>query len=213
MRGEGPACEAGNKEAAMTDESHPTRRRLLLAGAFAAGGLVFHEANAETLPATPQCNDGDEPTVRQTEGPYFKPSSPQRANLVEVGSQGRLVELEGRVLSRSCRPVPQALLDLWHADERGQYDNAGFRYRGHLFTDGEGRYRFRTILPALYPGRTRHYHLKVQAPRQSVLTTQLYFPDEPANRRDGLFRRELVMRTADAGDGLSARFDFVLDLR
>jgi len=197
----------------MTDESHPTRRRLLLAGAFAAGGLVSHKANAETLPATPQCNDGDEPTVRQTEGPYFKPSSPQRAILVEAGSQGRLVELEGRVLTRSCRPVPQALLDLWHADERGQYDNAGFRYRGHLFTDGEGRYRFRTILPALYPGRTRHYHVKVQAPRQSVLTTQLYFPDEPANRRDGLFRRELVMRTADAGDGLSARFDFVLDLR
>jgi protocatechuate 3,4-dioxygenase beta subunit len=197
----------------MIDESHPTRRRLLLAGAVAAGGLVFQEANAETLPATPQCSDGDEPTVRQTEGPYFKPSSPQRANLVEAGSQGRLVELEGRVLTRSCRPVVQALVDLWHADERGQYDNAGFRYRGHLFTDGEGRYRFRTILPALYPGRTRHYHVKVQAPRQGVLTTQLYFPDEVANRRDGLFRRELVMRMAEAGDGLSARFDFVLDLR
>jgi protocatechuate 3,4-dioxygenase beta subunit len=197
----------------MIDESHPTRRRLLLAGAVAAGSLVFQEANAETLPATPQCSDGDEPTVRQTEGPYFKPSSPQRANLVEAGSQGRLVELEGRVLTRSCRPVAQALVDLWHADERGQYDNAGFRYRGHLFTDGEGRYRFRTILPALYPGRTRHYHVKVQAPRQGVLTTQLYFPDEVANRRDGLFRRELVMRMAEAGDALSTRFDFVLDLR
>ena len=43
------------------------------------------------------------------------------------------------------------------------------RYRGHLFTDGEGRYRFRTILPALYPGRTRHYHIKVQAPERPVL--------------------------------------------
>ena len=67
-------------------------------------------------------------------------------------------------------------------------------------------------MPALYPGRTRHYHVKVQAPQQPVLTTQLYFPDEPGNSRDGLFRRELVMRMAEAGDGLSAQFAFVLDL-
>jgi protocatechuate 3,4-dioxygenase beta subunit len=201
------------QEAVMPSEPNPTRRRVLLAGALAATGFAFDEAMAEALPPTPQCHDGDEPTARQTEGPYFKPSSPQRADLVEAGSQGRLVELRGQVLTRSCRPVGQALVDLWHADERGQYDNAGFRYRGHLFTDADGRYRFRTILPALYPGRTRHYHVKVQAPQQGVLTTQLYFPNEPANRRDGLFRRELVMRMAEAGDGLAAQFDFVLDLR
>ena len=165
------------------------------------------------MPATPQCHDGDEPTVRQTEGPYFKPSSPQRTELVEAGTKSRLVEISGQVLTRSCAPVARALLDLWHADEWGEYDNKGFRYRGHIFTDGEGRYRFRTILPAIYPGRTRHYHVKVQAPERPVLTTQLYFPDEPGNRRDGLFRRELVMRMAEAGDGLSARFDFVVDMR
>jgi protocatechuate 3,4-dioxygenase beta subunit len=191
----------------------PTRRRLLVAGAVAATGLHLDEAFAQQLPPTPQCHDGDEPTMRQTEGPFFKPSSPQRADLVDAGSKARLVELSGQVLSRSCRPL-QALVDLWHADERGQYDNAGFRYRGHLFTDAEGRYRFRTILPALYPGRTRHYHVKVQALDRAVLTTQLYFPaDEAANRRDGLFRRELLMRVADAGDGLAARFDFILDVR
>jgi protocatechuate 3,4-dioxygenase beta subunit len=109
--------------------------------------------------------------------------------------------------------VAGALIDLWHADEHGEYDNAGFRYRGHLFTDAEGRYRFRTILPALYPGRTRHYHVKVQAPEQALLTTQLYFPDEPANRRDVLFSRDLVMRVAEAPEGLKARFDFVLNMR
>jgi protocatechuate 3,4-dioxygenase beta subunit len=107
----------------------------------------------------------------------------------------------------------RALVELWHADERGEYDSAGFRYRGHLFTDDDGRYRFRTIVPALYPGRTRHYHLKVQAPNRPVLTTQLYFPDEPANRRDGLFRRDLMMRIAQAPNGLAAQFDFVLDVR
>jgi protocatechuate 3,4-dioxygenase beta subunit len=196
-------------------------RRAILRTALAAGGaglvaqypeLSFAQAVPQAVP-TPQCHDGDEPTVRQTEGPYFKPSSPERVDLVEPNSKGRLVEISGQVLTRACRPVAHVLLDLWHADEQGQYDNTGFRYRGHLFTDGEGRYRFRTILPALYPGRTRHYHVKVQAPDRPVLTTQLYFPDEPMNRRDGLFRRELLMRMAEAGDGLSARFDFVLDLR
>ena len=191
----------------------PTRRRLLAASALATAGIVLDDALAESLAPTPQCHDGDASTLRQTEGPYFKPSSPKRADLVEPNSKARLVELRGQVLTRSCRPVPRALIDLWHADEHGAYDNAGFRYRGHLFTDAEGRYRFRTILPALYTGRTRHYHVKVQAPQQGVLTTQLYFPDEPMNRRDGLFRRELVMRMAEAGDDLSARFDFVLDMR
>ena len=197
----------------MSGSFLPTRRRLLAASALAMTGLPLRYAWAQRLPATPQCHDGDEPTVRQGEGPYFKPSSPQRAALVEPNGKGRLVELSGQVLTRGCRPVSRALLDLWHADERGDYDNSGFRYRGHLFTDAEGRYRFRTILPALYPGRTRHYHMKVQAPQQQILTTQLYFPDEPTNRRDGMFRRELVMRMAEAGDGLSARFDFILDLR
>jgi protocatechuate 3,4-dioxygenase beta subunit len=102
---------------------------------------------------------------------------------------------------------------LWHADERGQYDNDGFRHRGHLFTDAEGRYHFRTILPALYPGRTRHYHFKVQAPEQWVLTTQLYFSNEPANRRDALFRRDLVMRVTETPEGLTAGFDFVVNMR
>jgi protocatechuate 3,4-dioxygenase beta subunit len=201
------------EETVMSDQFDPTRRRLLAASALAVTGLVFDDAWAQPLSPTPQCHDGDEPTVRQTEGPYFKPSSPQRADLLEPTSKARRVELGGQVLTRACRPVAQALVDLWHADERGEYDNAGFRYRGHLFTDAEGGYRFRTILPALYPGRTRHFHIKVQAPQQPVLTTQLYFPNEPENRRDGLFRRELVMRMAEAGDGLAARFDFVLDMR
>jgi protocatechuate 3,4-dioxygenase beta subunit len=102
------------------------------------------------------------------------------------------------------------VVDLWHADEKGEYDNVGFRYRGHVITGPDGAFRFRTIMPALYPGRTRHYHVKVQAPASRLLTTQLYFPTEPANLRDGLFQRELLMRVADASDG---RFDFVLNIR
>jgi protocatechuate 3,4-dioxygenase beta subunit len=69
-------------------------------------------------------------------------------------------------------------------------------------------------MPGLYPGRTRHFHLKVQAAAESpVLTTQLYFPDEPRNREDDLFRPELVMQVVASDDALRARFDVVLALR
>jgi protocatechuate 3,4-dioxygenase beta subunit len=193
-------------------------RRQLLHGALAAGGfgLAAHPNTvlAQDLAPTPACDDGDAPTIRQMDGPFYKPQSPERAELVEAGAAARLVELSGQVLTRACRPVPRVLVDLWHADEKGEYDNGGFRYRGHVLTDADGRYRFKTIVPALYPGRTRHYHVKVLATGRQLLTTQLYFPDEPANRRDGLFRRELTMRMANAGDGgATARFDFILDLR
>jgi len=190
------------------------RRDVLRSSAFAATGLIAGDAVAQAeLSPTPECRDGDEPTVRQMEGPFYKPSSPQRADLTEAGAKARPVELSGYVLTRTCQPVQRVLVDLWHADDAGEYDNRGFRYRGHILTDAQGRYRFRTILPALYPGRTRHYHFKVLATGRQLLTTQLYFPNEPQNARDGLYRRELTMRMAEAGDGLSARFDFVLDLR
>jgi protocatechuate 3,4-dioxygenase beta subunit len=68
-------------------------------------------------------------------------------------------------------------------------------------------------VPAPYTGRTRHYHVKVQAPGSRLLTTQLYFPNEPANLHDGLFQRELLMRVADAGDDLDGRFNFILNMR
>src|SRR5262249_1953025 len=104
-------------------------------------------------------------------------------------------------------------VDLWHADEKGEYDDTGFRYRGHVTTGADGAFRFRTIVPAVYPGRTRHYHVKVQAPGSRLLTTQLYFPNEPANARDGLFSRNLLMGVADAEAGAAGRFDFVLNVR
>jgi protocatechuate 3,4-dioxygenase beta subunit len=147
-------------------------------------------------------------TSRQTEGPFFTPSSPLRASLVESGSKAQRLLLTGRVLSPQCKPVANALVDLWHADEEGAYDNRGYRYRGHQFSDSEGRYRFETIVPALYPGRTRHYHVKVQAEGGRVLTTQLYFPNDPGNRRDGLYRPELELKTTKSGEGA---FDFVVE--
>ena len=148
--------------------------------------------------------------MAQTEGPYFKPSSPERIELFEAGMAGQPIELIGLVLTRDCKPVSGALLDFWQADARGEYDNSGFRLRGHQFTDADGRYRLRSVVPGLYPGRTRHIHVKVQPRGGRVLTTQLYFPGESQNRSDGLFRKSLLMRTAKNAGSLAGRFDFVV---
>jgi protocatechuate 3,4-dioxygenase beta subunit len=186
----------------------PSRRHIVGSGSIIA--LVLGTFAGEAVAATPRCDDNDEPTLSETEGPYFKARSPHRADLREKGISGKFVELSGRVLTRSCRPVANALVDLWHADSEGVYDNSGFRLRGHVFTDAQGRYSFSTIMPGLYPGRTRHYHVKVKAPGKRLLTTQFYFPDEPRNKSDDLFRRELLLRVAVNGNALNAGFDVIL---
>ena len=197
----------------MNRYGFPSRRRILATTASAGLVLAAHDAFAQGLAPTPACHDGDEPTLPEIEGPFFKPKSPRRSDLREGGITGRAVELSGVVLTRSCRPVANVLVDLWHADEAGDYDNKGFRLRGHVFTDAQGRYSFRTIVPGLYPGRTRHYHVKVQAPNRPILTTQLYFPNEERNRADDFFHRELVMQVAGAEGALQARFDVVLAMK
>jgi len=177
-----------------------------------AAGAPAAAAQTPPLAPTPSCPGSAPPTARQTEGPYFKPDSPLRASLLEPGIAGTKIVVTGMVLSTTCQPVARALIDVWHADDRGAYDIGGFRLRGHQLTDDQGRYRLETIVPGIYVGRTRHYHVKVQAPNRPVLTTQLYFPGEAVNASDPIFSRELVMRVSDAGSVKAATFDFVLDL-
>ena len=189
----------------------PSRREFLgvVLGVSAAGAVGASALAQTTRPPTPACGaQGGTPS--QTEGPYFKPSSPERVSLLEPEMRGRRLIVTGAVLSPDCKPVPRALLDFWQADAGGRYDNAGFRLRGHQLTDAEGRYRLETILPGVYPGRTRHIHVKVQAPNGRPLTTQLYFPGEAGNARDGIFDPALLVALADAADSATARFDFVL---
>jgi protocatechuate 3,4-dioxygenase beta subunit len=169
-------------------------------------------AQAPALPPTPACTDPDDVTPRQTEGPYYKRSSPERTSLLEPGLTGTHLVLTGYVLSRRCQPIARALLDFWQADDQGHYDNQGYRCRGHQFTDEAGRYRLETIVPGLYPGRTRHIHVKAQAPNRPILTTQLYFPGEPRNARDGIFNPALLVAIHDTADGKAAQFTFILDL-
>jgi protocatechuate 3,4-dioxygenase beta subunit len=169
-------------------------------------------AQAPVLAPTPACADTNDTTLRQTEGPYYKRRSPERASLLDPGMTAPTLVLTGYVLSRRCQPVAQALLDFWQADAQGHYDNEGYRCRGHQFADAAGRYRLETVVPGLYSGRTRHIHVKVQAPHRSVLTTQLYFPGEPRNARDGIFDSALLMEIQNTVDGQIAMFNFVLDI-
>jgi protocatechuate 3,4-dioxygenase beta subunit len=186
-----------------------TRRRLLALGVVLPLGLAAcgddDAGSPAVLAKTPSCDDGDE-TPEQTEGPYFIPGSPRRRNLRAGGLEGRALLITGRVLSPDCRPRRRALLDFWQADGEGDYDNAGTGGRGHQYTDAQGRFRLATVVPGLYPGRTRHIHVKVQPRGGEVLTTQLYFPREARNRRDGIFDAALLMRVS----GRRARYDFVV---
>lgn len=169
--------------------------------------------SAATLTPTPQCTDeDDEPTVAQTEGPFFTPATPERTSLIEAGMSGIRLRLTGDVVSTGCVPVASALLEFWQCDDSGEYDNVGYRLRGHQFADSKGQYSLETIVPGLYPGRTRHIHVKVQAPNRPVLTTQIYFPDEPRNASDRIFHDSLVMELGDGPDGKVGLFRFVLDV-
>jgi protocatechuate 3,4-dioxygenase beta subunit len=207
------------------DKSGRARRRVLRSLSLApiADGLVAGAAGLvpaltqNVLAATPACGTGAQPTPRQTEGPYFTRDSPLRRSLLQPAGGRAPLLLEGIVRTVDCAAVPGALLDFWQADEEGAYDNRGFRLRGHQFTDPDGRYRLETVLPGLYPGRTRHIHVKVQAPGGPVLTTQLYFPGEVANRDDGIFSPALLMSAAKrsaapGGEQVQASFDFVIRL-
>ena len=144
-----------------------------------------------TLEPTLACDD--EPTVSQTAGPFYTPDTPERASFLEEGITDTRFVVAGRVLTTDCRPIAGAVLDFWRADDVGGYDNVGYRLRGHQFTDENGQYRLETIVPGLYPGRTRHIHVKVQVPDTRLLTTQMYFPNEAANTRDSIFHPTLVM--------------------
>jgi protocatechuate 3,4-dioxygenase beta subunit len=189
-----------------------TSRRQFLTSFLALPALVPTGASAQPagLRPTPSCEAPGGLTPRQTEGPFFTPNSPLKRNFAADAPRGRRFTVAGHVLTTDCRPVPGALIELWHADDAGDYDNRGYRLRGHQFSDDRGRWWFDTIVPGLYPGRTRHFHAKVQRPGGRVLTTQLYFPSETANRRDGLYDPALLLELTRGSDGSFGRFDFVV---
>jgi protocatechuate 3,4-dioxygenase beta subunit len=218
---------------ARFDDALVSRRTLLLGGiALGVSGLIAAcssngggdratrrprattaspgTGSATSLAPTPACGDNAQATMAETEGPFYEPNSPEKSNFVGDVNKGTKIVLTGSVLTTACQPVARALLDVWHADPDGNYDNNGFRLRGHFFTDDRGAYRLETVVPGLYPGRTRHFHFKVQPPGGRLLTTQLYFPGERRNEQDSIFQPELLMDVRDGTGAKDATFTFVV---
>lgn len=152
--------------------------------------ITSKKSSAQALRPTPNCGPR---TLPQMEGPFFTPLSPERASLIDRDMTATSMVLVGEVVDAACRPVSGALLDFWQSDDRGHYDNRGYRLRGHQYANRQGVFTLKTLLPGEYPGRTPHIHVKVQRENGPILTTQLYLPDHPRNQRDFLFQPALSM--------------------
>ena len=173
------------------------RRRWLQisGGLFLQAGLVAPiifttQKSSAQQTATPSCGRSTPP---QMAGPFFTPQSPERSSLIEPSMKAKRMRLMGQVVDTRCQPIPGALLDFWQCDEKGEYDNQGFRLRGHQFADRKGQFVLETVVPGAYPGRTPHLHVKVQRKGGQILTTQLYLPGHPGNAGDFLFDPRLLM--------------------
>src|SRR5215207_1935929 len=177
----------------------PTITEPVVASTTAAPQDDFFTEMGITLPA-PTCSAL---TQQQTEGPYYTPNTPEKHSLLEEGMTGTRLILVGYVLDQNCQPLPNAWLDFWQADANGEYDNVGYRLRGHQFTDAQGRYYLETMLPGLYSSRPiEHVHVKVRPEGGAEVTSQLYFPQRPM---DGL-----TVMIEERGDYLVGYFNFVV---
>ena len=197
------------------------RRRFLGVGA----GLM-------SIGALPACAAALSTTPAQSEGPFYPLELPldHDNDLIQIEGRaeratGTILDLCGRILGADGRPAPGLRVEIWQCDALGVYHHPGdrrgpadpnFQGFGHTIADDGGAYRFRTIVPVAYPGRTPHIHVKVLGADVDVLTTQMYGAGNPGNERDGLYRRlgrasELVTVALEpAGDGQRALFDIVL---
>ncbi len=167
---------------------------MLGAAAFSTRGVFAGDAFAEELTRTPW----------QTEGPFYPDRLPLDTDndLLIVNKNitpavGAVTHLSGRVLDARGEPLQGAVVEIWQVDNNGSYlhsrdfngeRDANFQGYGRFETGKAGEYRFRTIKPVPYPGRTPHIHTKVSKGNRELLTTQVYVQGHPQNERDGVLR-------------------------
>jgi protocatechuate 3,4-dioxygenase beta subunit len=191
-----------------------------------------------TACATGSLRAGDlVPTPAQTEGPFYPDKLPldQDNDLVLNNgrmdpAQGTVANLSGRILGPDGKPVRGAVIEIWQCEANGVYLHtrggdrakldAGFQGFGRFKVADDGAYRFRTIRPVAYPGRTPHIHVKIRHGNSDLLTTQCYVAGDPGNERDGVLRsirdeairKSVIVDFAATGDTkeLAATFDIVL---
>src|SRR5258705_9316636 len=153
-------------------------------------------------------------TADNIEGPFYKSGAPHRVAIATDREPGDRLVITGSVRSTSCDSVRDAVLDIWHADARGDYDNDGYHLRGTLATDASGRFELRTVVPGRYLNgrryRPSHIHVKLRADGFPELTTQLYFEGDPYLDGDPFAVPSLVMPHTTSKGVRRAAFDFVL---
>jgi catechol 1,2-dioxygenase len=186
----------------------------LCAFAISTTGFIRFDGNKYT---------GDCETTTDILGPFYRPDSPVRNNLVIKGAPGNIVELTGVVKHNDCRtPYKRAKIELWHCSAKGEYDNTSdeYRNRGTSFSDDKGNYSFITILPVPYDvggnmTRPAHFHLMITAEGYQPLVTQLYFTGDknlstdPSSSSPAAKRRILdVQKLKDGGNKVT--FDISL---
>lgn len=205
----------------------PSRRALLVRGA----GLVAATAAPAWL--TPALAQGLalRPTPSQTEGPYYPVALPvdTDGDLLRTGAaaypKGQAAWITGSVTDTRGTPLAGGVIEIWQCDQDGHYHHPGdggradpaFQGFGKVTLGKDGRYRFRTLKPAPYSGRTPHIHVKVKLERQTLLTTQFYVQGDPGNARDFLWRRlgeadqaALTRPFVNGPDGLQAQYPVVV---
>jgi protocatechuate 3,4-dioxygenase beta subunit len=149
-------------------------------------------------------------------------------------AKGQIADLSGRVLDADGRPLRNARVEIWQCDANGRYHHVddgaererdpGFQGYGAAMAGADGGYRFRTIRPVPYPGRSPHIHVRVSHPAAVTLTTQMYVRGDPAEADSGWFRaqggstRDRLSIDARPAPGreagaLEGRFDLVLARR
>jgi protocatechuate 3,4-dioxygenase beta subunit len=203
------------------------RRRLLGAGMSLAALALARGATAALAPTPPQ-----------TAGPFYPAELPLEhdADLVQIAghaerAKGTVTHVFGHVLDLDGRALHDALVEIWQCDAFGRYHHTGrgeadtdpdFQGYGRTRAAADGGFRFRTIRPVPYPGRTPHIHFAVTVPGASRFTTQLYVRGEPRNAHDWILnsvrdraaRESLIVPFEPAPEiepgALGARFDIVL---
>ena len=127
---------------------------------------------------------GTDPTTTDILGPFYRPGAPFKTDLVQPGTKGEILHFSGTVFGKDGKtPVNGALIEIWHCNENGVYDNTSdnYVYRASFETAADGKYNFRTILPVPYQAgqtlvRPAHIHMRISGKRDTQsLVTQVYF--------------------------------------
>ena len=210
-------------------------RRRFMAGGLASAGALLAPAPLRAGQGTSQLT----PTPAQTAGPFYPVRFPEdvdndlvRLRGAEASAEGTVTHIMGRVLGVDGAPIPNARVEIWQCDARGRYLHPGdtggrprdtrFQGYGSAVSAADGAYRFRTIRPVTYPGRTPHIHFAVTLPSGRDLVTQMYVAGEPLNDRDGLYARlrdprhraavtvQLLPANGIETGALAGQFDIVL---